>query len=131
MFIYCWIPFLQNDFFDCRLTKRVLPIVWFEYHFAVAVDAVVAVAAAIAVASTVSAKTKTNLQYEFGLKTDYAFFSRRSVKDFNSLPEGDVLTLSFVLIFENANIASGKLGGVAGVLHGVICGKKKKKIKFK
>ena len=37
------------------------------------------------------------------------------------LPEG---VLSPADIFENANNASGKFGGVAGVLQGVICNKK-------
>lgn len=36
------------------------------------------------------------------------------------LPEG---VLSLADIFENANSASGKFGGVAGVLQGVICKK--------
>lgn len=35
--------------------------------------------------------------------------------------EGEQLSLSLVDMRENATKASGKLGGVAGVLHGVTC----------
>ena len=44
------------------------------------------------------------------------------------LPEGDEPSFSPVFILENAKRVSGKLGGVAGVLHGVQIWKQKEYI---
>jgi len=47
------------------------------------------------------------------------------VSTINDLPDG---VFSPADILENASSASGKFGGVAGVLHGVICKRKNSRI---
>ena len=55
----------------------------------------------------------------------YYFLLKYSLYERLILPEG---VFSPADIFENARRASGKFGGVAGVLHGVICKIKKRTI---